>query len=170
MPFLSGLLPNLFSRLLTGGLAIALAISCAMLWDEQRHSAKWEKRAGEWQAAHDKLEANIRAKTALAQAQDAAHAAATEARDLKKAMETNDALRKDIARVNALLAGWLRSGAPQTDPRRGSGAAVPASPGSTPRLAGAGGGAFIPENDLRICAENTLKAKAAREFLIGLGR
>ena len=167
MSFLSGLLPNLFSRLLTGGLAIALAISCAMLWAEQRHSAKWEKRAGEWQAAHDKLEANIRAKTALAQAQDAAHAAATEARDLKRAMETNDALRKDIAAVRSRLAERVRTGTTTADPRSGSGAAVPASPGSTPSLAGAGGGAFIPTDDLRICAENTLKAKAAREFLMG---
>lgn len=167
MPFLPGLLPNLFSRLLTGGLAIALAISCAMLWAEQRHSAKWEKRAGEWQAALDKLEADTRAKTALAQAQDAAHAAATEARDLKRAMETNDALRKDIAAVRSRLAERVRAGTTTADPRSGGISPVPTSPGSTPSLAGAGGGAFIPTDDLRICAENTLKAKAAREFLMG---
>lgn len=168
MPFLSGLLPNLFSRLLTGGLAIALAISCAMLWAEQRHSAKWEKRAGEWQAAHDKLEANIRAKTALAQAQDAAHAAATEARDLKRAMETNDALRKDIAAVRSRLAERVRTGATTANPGRGGSSPVPSSSSIAPSLAGAGGGAFVPTDDLRICAENTLKAKAARDFLLGM--
>lgn len=158
---------------ISGGIILALTLYAGFLniqiAVEKRHSAKWEKRAGEWQAAHDKLEANIRAKTVLAQAQDAAHAAATEARDLKRAMETNDALRKDIAAVRSRLAERVRAGATTADKGSGGSSSVPTSPGSTPSLAGAGGGAFIPENDLRICAENTLKAKAAREFLMGIG-
>lgn len=137
---------------------------------EKRHTAKVETRLRETNAALVKLESDTRAKTALAQAQDAAHAKAVEARDLKRAMETNDALRKDIAAVRSRLAERVRAGTTTANPGRGSGAAVPASPGRTPRLAGAGGGAFIPTDDLRICAENTLKAKAAREFLMGMGQ
>lgn len=134
---------------------------------EKIHSAKVETRLRETNAALVKLESDTRAKTALAQAQDAAHAKAVEARDLKRAMETNDALRKDIASVRARLADRMRAGTATADPGRGGGSAVPPSSSSAPSLAGAGGGAFIPTDDLRICAENTLKAKAARDFLLG---
>lgn len=134
---------------------------------ERLHSAKVETRLRETNAALAKQEADTRAKTALAKAQDAANAAATEARDLKKAMEINDALRKDIAAVRARL-GSLRAGTTKADPGSSRLSPVPTGPGSTPGLAGAGGGTFIPTDDLRICAENTLKAKAARDFLIGM--
>lgn len=156
------------------GLALVVAAYIGLLHfqiaSEKRHSAKVETRLRETNAALVKLESDVRSKTALAQAQDAAHAAATEARDLKRAMETNDALHKDIAAVRSRLAERVRAGATTADPGRGGGSAVSPSSSSTPRLAGAGGGAFIPTDDLRICAENTLKAKAAREFLMGMGQ
>jgi hypothetical protein len=134
---------------------------------EKIHSAKVETRLRQSNAAYAKLESDIRSKTELARAKDAADSAQTETRDLKRAMETNDALRKDIAAVRARLADRMRAGTTTADPSRGGISPVPSSSGSTPSLAGAGGGAFIPTDDLRICAENTLKAKAAREFLMG---
>lgn len=161
MPFLSGLLPNLFSRLLTGGLAIALAISCAMLWAEQRHSAKWEKRAGEWQAAHDKLEANIRAKTALAQAQDAAAVANEKATRTQISMEKASDHRKELddlrRRYDALLR--LRAGAAAADNGSGGSAAVPVVPGAAP-------GVDDPAlEDGLLASEIALRLKALQEWV-----
>lgn len=128
---------------------------------EKLHSAKVETRLRETNAVLAKLESDIRAKTALAQAQDAAHAAQDKAARTQITMEVQSSYAKETAdlrrRYDALLR--LRAGAAIASAGGGGNQAVPDVPGTTP-------GVDDPAlEDGLLASEIALRLKALQEWV-----
>jgi hypothetical protein len=128
---------------------------------EKIHSAKVETRLRESNAALAKLEGDTRAKTALAQAQDAADVANDRAKRTQISMEKAGDHRKEVddlkRRYDALL--HLRAGAATAHPGGGGNSAVPSVPGAAP-------GADDPAlQDGLLASEIALRLKALQEWV-----
>lgn len=128
---------------------------------EKIHSAKVETRLRESNAAYAKLEADTRAKTALAQAQDTADVANDKAKRTQISMEKVSDHRKELddlrRRYDALLR--LRTGAATAYPGGGDRAAMPSVPSAAP-------GADDPAlQDGLLASEIALRLKALQEWV-----
>jgi hypothetical protein len=125
------------------------------LGSEKRHSAKVSRRLAETMAAFDYFKAEVQAKTALAKAQDAAHAARVERDQATIAERTNDEIRNRIAAARA-VAGRVRGESCKADPGGGRIETVPSPSNAAGSADRARAAAELA--DLAICAENTEKA------------
>ncbi len=105
-------------------LGLALCLSYGLLRAEKHHSAKVETRLHQTEAAYAQFQADVRAKTALALAQDAANAARVEAAQSKATQEVSDDYQTQLAALRARYDG-LRTGKATANPGRGGKANMP---------------------------------------------
>lgn len=139
-----------------------IALLHIQLAGEKRHSAKVETRLRETTEAFDKTVAEVRAKTELLKARDAAHAARVERDQSKISQEKLSAYHSELAalhaRHNALL---MRTGKAQANPGSGGDAAVPGIPDAS---------SGIDDSALKdrfLASEIALRLKALQDWVRG---
>jgi hypothetical protein len=144
-------------------LGLALCLSYGLLRAEKHHSAKVETRLHQTESAYAQFQADVRSKTALAQAQDAANAARVEAAQSKATQEVSDDYQTQLAalraRYNALS---LRAGKTGSDSGRGGKANLPVV--SDPASGVDGAASSAPVNEFNAEA-NALQLKALQGWV-----
>lgn len=133
---------------------VALFVAWAFRVNSLRAAHLEERRACE--ANHKQFVADVRARTAQAQAEDAAHAKQVETAQDQARSENDAQIRQRIA--SAVAAVRVRNASTQNR-GSGSGAAPVSRPAETASSsAPASGEAVVPAHDLEVCAVNTEKA------------
>lgn len=148
---------------LIAGLVIYIGLLKLSLAEERLRGVKLSKALGEQVAAFDRFRSDVVAKTAKAQADDAAHAARVERDQTQVQTETNDAIRNRIAAARA-HAGRVRGESCQADPGGRGGPAVPGAANAASGAAGESHAAELPASDRMICAEAVVKAEGWIEW------
>ncbi len=154
---------------LAGGAIVLLTIACGFLalnlaW-EQTHAAKLQTALTECGKTLENERQAIRDKTAVAKAQDAAHAAKVEGNDTKIAMGKNDAIQKRRAAGRAAELDRLRRARASTAAASSSGdTPVPAAAEAAAGVDGEGGASDLLQSDNLICIDNTIKLEGWQEW------
>ncbi len=154
----------LFAKIGVGIIGVSLlgmVVLSLLLAGEKIHSAKLQTALITCNKTLENERQQVRDKTAVAKADDAAHAAKVEAHDTKIQMENNDAIRDRIGRARTALS--LRN--QPAAPARSGGEAPVSSPPQPPSSAdGAGGASELSAADKLICVTNTLKAEGWQDW------
>lgn len=154
---------------IAGGAIVLLAIACGILalnlaW-EKTHAAKLQTALTECGKTLENERQQVRDRTAVAKAQDAAHAAKVETSDTKVQMGKNDAIQKRRAAGRAAELDRLRRArAAKAADGGGGGAAVSGSAEAAAGADGEGREADILQSDNLICIDNTIKAEAWQDW------
>ena len=160
---LGSLLSGRIGLWLSAGLLVALFVSAALLRAEKRHSAKIQTALNQTVAAYDQFRADVNAKTAEAQRIDRENKARVDTAQRQERQESSHAYDALRARYNDAL-GRLRSTAAATHTGSGDNQGVPGTAGTAGSTVAAGQGAFVSEDDLSICADNTAAAKTWQDW------
>ena len=153
---------RLVAELALIAMIIALKLS---LVGEQLHSAKLDRRIAETVAAYREMQAAVKARTAIAQAQDAAHAARIERDQTIVSKETVSAYQSEIAALRRRAAERMRAAAAAADPGGRRGAAVPGPPEPAGGADGAAGEDGLPAQDALTASEIALRLKALQDWV-----
>jgi hypothetical protein len=146
-------------KLVLGGLLL-LAVS---LWGAAGHMGK-RQALKKLQQAERSIDA-MKLASARAEAEHLAAARAREASYLKAQKEHSDAYETRLAAARDQLARFVRTQAAARDAERRN---LSGTAAAAPTTAGAGGEAFVPVADLTICAENTIRAEAWRDWFLSV--
>jgi hypothetical protein len=154
-------------------LAIAIAGYIGLLYlrlgEERLHAAKLAARVGEASRLLEHERAEVRARTATAQAQDAAHAARVERDQIVVSRETLRDYQTQIAALRVRAAQRMRTdaGGPRTDNSGWREAGVPRLPDAAVGADGAAGEDGLPANDALIASEIAVRLKALQAWVRG---
>lgn len=143
-------------------LAIGIA---SFIWHRGYHSRDAEV------AALNQTIANMKAASAQAAADNLAHVRAVEAKNAAIQKDMEDALETQLADARAAAGAFVvRQRAQAATDNAGAGR-VSDPPDATGSIDDAGGKTLVPDDDLRICAENTVKAQGWADWwkAIGIG-
>jgi hypothetical protein len=137
------------------GAAFVIAAFLTWVWRIDTLRSHYKRDLAASEANFAQFRADVASTTALAQAQDAAHAAQVE-RDQEKIRSESDAeIRR---RIDAAVASVRARTAP-ADSGSGGKSGMSEAADSAGSASGAGQAAVVSADDLAICAENTVKAE-----------
>lgn len=145
------------------GVLISVLVYIGILKGEVSH---WHKTANQLAEQNKLLEASYAAAANTARANNLEAVRKAEADGAQISKDHENALESQLADARALAASYARRmrGTPSND----QGSAGQAGLSETARPAGnpdsAGGNALVPADDLRICADNTTKAKGWQQW------
>ncbi len=125
--------------------------------------AAYKRDAAACQANFAQFAADVKAKTELARAEDAAHKAQVERDQNKVSQESDHEIRQRIAAAVAAVHVRLQP-APPTHSSGGGSSGLSAAPDPANDPAGAGAEAIVPTVDLTICVANTVKAEGWQDW------
>lgn len=136
----------------------------------ERENGKLKTSLHEATELIERERAAVRAKTALAQAQDAAHAATVERNQIQATQEVSDDHQKQLAALRARYhALRVRAGASATDPSRRGTAPVPSGRDPSPGSDGTAGSDGLSGADRLIASEQALRLKALQDWVRAQG-
>jgi hypothetical protein len=161
----AALIPRYWKFTLIAVLMASIGILKLSLAGEQRHVAKLQQQLSETIAACDQFKAAVRARMALAEAQDEANARRVERDQILINQETVSAYRKEIAALRARAAQRVRTGASANGVGGGSPAPVPGvsqTAGGTDAAAREDG---LSGSDELIASENAVRLKSLQEWV-----
>jgi len=144
---------------LSVGIAIAVLGYIGILKGNERH---WHKIADQMSEQNKMLEASYTAaqQTARANNLEAVRKAETDGNAISE--RTQNDLQKQLADARALAANYarrMRAGATPANQGAAGESAISEASNASPGTDSASGNALVPEDDLRICADNTTKAR-----------
>jgi hypothetical protein len=134
------------------------------LAEEKAHGAKLQVRLGEASALIERERADVRARTAAAQAQDAVHFARVERDQAIVSKETASDYHKQIAALRA-AAQRLRAASPSTGASGGGGTDMPGLSDSATGADGAAGKDRLPADDALIASEIAVRLMALQAWV-----
>lgn len=158
-------IPRYWKLALIAVLLATIAILKLSLAGEQRHATKLQHQLRETIAADDRFKAEVAAKTALASAQDEAHAHRVERDQTLITQETVNAYQREIAALRARAAQRLRSGTSAANPSGRAAAPMPGFPEAAGRPDGATGENGLPEADRLIASEVAVRLRSLQEWV-----
>lgn len=146
------------------GIIAFLALLLVLQKGETRHFRKLYE--GE-KAARIQEQAEVRAKTKLAQAQDAAHAAKVERDQVQISQEIASDYQKQLSDLRARYDALRVRGTAKANPGSGRDKAVPGVPDTTSGVDGSPGENGLSAEDALIASEIALRYKGLREWVLG---
>jgi cytoskeletal protein RodZ len=147
-------------------IAAVVLLVAAYLWVDARGFDRGAHSRDAEVAALEKTIADVRLKTAEAQAKDLEHARKVEATDAAITKETNDALQTKLAAARAAAADYaarLRA-ATAADKSRGGAKDLPGIADTAGLAAGTSSPTVVDEADLEACSVAVVKADGWRDW------